>query len=184
MEAVNGSVTFDRTHIDVKEQEKGHILSEFLITINPNITVLPSEKKRWLEIKTKLRNLNEFLLKEKTIRSLLTFRNPMTRASKYKEKEEIPQTKEWHLERIYMISEQEGSIEYGKENHRLHLHSRVLIEHGTKVGFNIPGIVKIVKIFFPGEDADPYVHVSGNTGNWALHYLRKHKLMDAAEWDE
>lgn len=184
MEEVKGTFTFDRSHIDVKEKPKGHILSEFLITINPNLAVVPSEKRRFLEIKRKLRDLNEFLLQEKTLRSLLIFKNPMTRASKYKEKEEIPQTKEWHMERVYEISEQEGSIEYGNENHMLHLHSRVLVEHETKVGFNIPGIIKIVKIFFPGEEVEPYVHVSGNSSNWSLHYLRKHRIMDAAEWDE
>lgn len=108
----------------------------------------------------------------------------MTRATKTKPKEEIPQTKEWHMERVYDISEQEGSIEYGKENHRLHLHSFVSIEHGTRVGLNIPGIVKIVKIFFPEEEGDPYVHISANTGSWARRYLRKQRLMDPAEWDE
>ena len=183
MEEVKGEFTFDRTHIDPLEKPQGHILSEFLITINPNIVVIPQQKTKFLEIKKKLLALNEFLLQESTLRALLTFKNPMTRASKYKEKEEIPQTKEWHLERLYKISEQEGSIEYGQENKRLHLHSRVLVEHGTKVAFNIPGIVKIVKIFFPGEKEDPYVHVSGNTGNWALHYLRKNKLMDPKEWE-
>ena len=157
--------THDRTSAKPPaERRKGVKVSTFLITINPNKVASDPSSPVYQSLKRGLFQASEFVLKKKSIRSMLKF------------VEDPPISREEGLSKIVEIRDRDAGIEFGVKNRRLHAHLVFVVEHRTKVQINPEWLRKVVPVFFDGLVKPTSVHINvrgGNGRNPFVEYAKK-----------
>lgn len=108
-------------------RNKGEHYSEFLITVNPNKSFVSTKNGGFDMMVEKLDKLGEFLLKKDNLINLLVFES----------RDGIERDREDHLRLISEIDPgRRGVVEWGIQQHRLHLHITFWIKHYTFLQIN------------------------------------------------
>jgi hypothetical protein len=160
---------------DKVTRKKGDKVSTFLITINPNINIKPEDLKtdKAKDLIKRLMKVGNYFTDEKNIKKALVFKN----------KKDEPRTKAEHLASIIKIENSEGSVEYGRTSHRLHLHFMTEIHHRTILHLNKDVMLKKIAsdLKLPADSIHFNIRAQGN--NNFLNYVRKYNSINKSLHD-
>lgn len=158
-----GKYGSDRTSdIAIPKTTQLEKLSLFMLTINPNEVTYPGDPDHE-NIKERLAAVGNFLLEERSIRSILMF--PGSEAPRQAD-----------MDKVLGFVHHRYSLEYGTQIKRLHMHLVFGVKHRTKVLLNKDDILEIAKPFFRNPKK-LHLNIRGTSGNnQILDYLEKYPL--------
>ena len=123
--------------VEDEPRRKGQRESAFMITINPQKSWQSERQAGFQEMQTRLKALSNYLLRKKTILSLLQF-------PKEEVKDGVKIPRQVLLGRIDEISKDRvASCEWGSKQGRLHVHIYLAIKHRSFIRLDVAKIREI-----------------------------------------